>query len=342
METKKLASYPSGRIVSLINDILINRDRIDNLPQLIKKVSHGSSVQYDRYEEERKQDMISYYSSFKKREIDLEIVIVDIEKITESSRRLLNILWMIMSENSISNGRLIKTDVSISLNELVDVGLYANVESARKAVKRDASCLIGKIHFQGSITYGKKKMKQDKFMTPFIDFKIKRNKAYFKLNEDLNYEMMFPEYTKVPFSIYMHLGIMAGDMLIYILQQARQNIMKISNGHPFNVKMSTLALKMGLPLIDDTKNPKRDIMERLRKCIEDVASSTADDIEIAVHPEKTFHSSVEWIEESYISVKLKNEYRDYFQHINTKTASNGGKTASNGEKIATDGGSQPP
>ena len=304
METKKLASYPSGRIVSLINDILISRDRIDNLPQLIKKVSHGSSVQYDRYVEEREQVMISYYSSFKKREIDLKIVIVDIEKITESSRRLLNILWMMMLESSISNGRLIKTDVSISLKELVDAGLYANVESARKAVKRDASCLIGKIHFQGSITYGKKKMKQDKFMTPFIDFKIKRNKGYFKLNEDLNYEMMFSEYTKVPLFIYMHLGIMAGDMLIYILQLARQNIMK--------------------------------------KCIEDVTSSTADNIEIAVHPEKTFHSSVEWIEESYISVKLKNEYGDYFQHINTKTSSNGGKTASNGGKTATDGGSQPP
>lgn len=126
METKKLASYPSGRIVSLINDILINRDRIDNFPQLIKKVSHGSSVQYDRYEKERKQVMISYHSSSKKRDIDLEIVIVDLEKITESSRRLLNILWMMMLESSVSNGRLIKTDVSISLNELVDAGLYAN------------------------------------------------------------------------------------------------------------------------------------------------------------------------------------------------------------------------
>lgn len=278
----------------------------------MKEVSHSINVNMQSRGNSRR---LIYMSRTDKSETTITIQIEDITKVTDTSRKLFNIALMKMTEGTVSKGQLTKDYVAIPLKDLVNGGFYKNIESARKGVKRSAKCLEEQISFQGTIINYKKKVRQESFETMFTGYRIKSNVVYLNLNSKINYEFLFLTYTKVPYFTYMSLSARAGDLLLYIMALARQkqNKAKISNDRPFNISIRAVANKIGLPAFDDTKNPKRDIIGKLKTAVNDILNNvSSDSIFIEMKGADCHTTTREAYNNGYLQITLKNEYKDYF------------------------------
>jgi hypothetical protein len=119
---------------------------------------------------------------------------------------------------------------------------------------------------------------------------------------------------------------MSGDFLIYIMVNARMKRKNIKNNQSLNMNLENISKKLGLCNIEDTKNPKRDIIDKLNNCMNDICNPIYQiGIKIVSKKINFETSTAREILEGYLEIKLDEKYIDYFSNIQTKKDKRGRK-----------------
>lgn len=164
-------------------------------------------------------------------------------------------------------------EIMIDLEELVDLGMYGNIDSAWKALSAwqermsttDVSVKRGRQGAEGGILFYHRRRKQ--------------GVAYISVNPRISLRVFAQQWTIFPSWAYS-LSQRAFDLVFHIFYVARQNVGKIAETGSFRISLKALLAPMGLPTPEEAKRGRRykqlikdPIKDAVREVEEKVAST---------------------------------------------------------------------
>lgn len=170
-----------------------------------------------------------------------------------------------------------KPEICIDLNELVKIGMYKTVWSARVAVN-NAYSVLSLLELEGMVKRGKRVIKQTR-QSIFIGIKddLGNNTAKIRLNPDIKTEMLFQFCTILPMDAYK-LSNKAFDLLYTAFYLGRQNKQKLKQTGSFTISMNTVKKRLRLP--EKSKNRKRDVEEPITASTKEINNTFGDRVKI--------------------------------------------------------------
>ena len=187
----------------------------------------------------------------------------DIDKLTgtnKTAKKMFMYVLVKMNEQAYSDGILKRDFIQFPLQELVDIGLYKHITSARRGFK-DAMEMLTSIKLMGTIEKGKKKTAEQSAIAVLFPYtEVKKGTCTVTLNNYINWDFIAAFYTILP-SCYFGLSNRASDLLYYIFYLARQRVKEIKETGGFNISMQTIKKQLNLPNENETAKPRRDIVD---------------------------------------------------------------------------------
>lgn len=174
-------------------------------------------------------------------------------------------------EQAAHSGALIAGAITFPVERLIELGMYSTIQSARVALKR-AVGLLRRIGLRGQFKYaGSNKIDvdaQQSLFTGVVDFK-RSGMCAVSLNKEAPWPALLAQNTMLPDYLY---GLNFKPMLLlyFILNMARQLLGGIVTSGSFTVKMNTVRNRLCLPNPDATQKPQRDIVEVIRKAVDEI------------------------------------------------------------------------
>ena len=144
-------------------------------------------------------------------------------------------------------------DTEFFLKELVDLGIYANLDSAYRGVKTVTDKLMN-IHVEGKITVyqGRKRKERYNVKSGVVMFReISYNKCLVKLPPIIRNASQ--NVTILPVWAYALESENAHMLIDYIFYLARQNADKLKERGYFTMSLETVRIQLGLPSPDEVK-----------------------------------------------------------------------------------------
>lgn len=212
--------------------------------------------------------------------------------------------------------------VGFPLQELVDVNMYGNTDSARRAVYSFAEHIIP-ILVYGSIKKGNKLLKEN---VGNLIYNIKIDGAFVRvyINENYNIRFLAPYFTVLPIFSYS-LGTNAFFLVRYIFFLARQNSQAIKDKGAFTINLDSIREMLGLPAPDEVKNwkykqyimtPIEDAIEEIEEALQNVPE--AREYGFTITPYGTAATNInEWLQ-GYLEIGLRGDFAETFVRLATK------------------------
>ena len=213
-------------------------------------------------------------------------------------------------------------DVGFSLQELVDLGMYKNVDSARKAVNAFFSQQL-LMSISGAVKKGRKTIEQAKGVL-FYNCIIKNSYVILSVNDKFNLDFIATYFTVFPRFAYA-LGNNAFLLVRYILYLARQNTAKIKGRGSFTVTLEAVRANLGLPAPEEVANrkykqyiicPIENAIEEVEQAIANMPEAGQYDFTITPYYEDT-GNIYQWLE-GYLEIGLGGEFAKTFIKIATE------------------------
>lgn len=308
---------PTSEVTNLALTVFAaGKEQLGELPERRKSTSHNSGeISIDRRGHSRVITLEHAESGDK-----ATISIKDIDTLAGSNKAAKKLFVYILAklnEQALSNGKQISNTISFPLEELVELGLYSSVRSARQGVTTAADTLTS-LKIAATVSKGKKnKLEQAELAVIFPYCRIKKNVVTVDLNPRINWETIATFFTMLPIYSFK-LGTKAFDLIFYIFYLARQNVQKIRETGHFNVSMRAIHSRLMLPSEVENHDPTRTIREPIEKAIEDIenAANTSD---FTITPHFNEGGSVkEYLDNGYIEIGLKGEYAQTFIDLATR------------------------
>ena len=201
------------------------------------------------------------------------------------------------------------------LQELVDLGIYANKDSAYRGIKTITDKMMN-MHIEGMmIEYegGKKKERRNIKAALIAQRDISYTACHISLppiiRENTKYITILPEWN-------YRLSENGFMLLDYIYFLARQNAEKIKKEHIFTIGLEAIRVRLGLPTPEKAgKDPKRLILEPIEKAIEDIEDQRdGTDIKITPVYNPDYKNIHEYLQ-GYIKIQLDNKAEAYMFKI---------------------------
>jgi len=201
------------------------------------------------------------------------------------------------------------------LQELVDLGIYANKDSAYRGIKTITDKMMN-MHIEGMmIEYegGKKKERRNIKAALIAQRDISYTACHISLppiiRENTKYITILPEWN-------YRLSENGFMLLDYIYFLARQNAEKIKKEHIFTISLEAIRVRLGLPTPEKAgKDPKRLILEPIEKAIEDIEDQRdGTDIKITPVYNPDYKNIHEYLQ-GYIKIQLDNKAEAYMFKI---------------------------
>jgi len=201
------------------------------------------------------------------------------------------------------------------LQELVDLGIYANKDSAYRGIKTITDKMMN-MHIEGiMIEYegGKKKERRNIKAALIAQRDISYTACHISLppiiRENTKYITILPEWN-------YRLSENGFMLLDYIYFLARQNAEKIKKEHIFTISLEAIRVRLGLPTPEKAgKDPKRLILEPIEKAIEDIEDQRdGTDIKITPVYNPDYKNIHEYLQ-GYIEIQLDNKAEAYMFKI---------------------------
>lgn len=163
--------------------------------------------------------------------------------------------------------------MQFSSQDLVDLGIYKNLDAATTEVKI-ALKILGSIRFVKPVHEGREVTLKDLEQAPalFSKEKVKRKFFDIDLNPAFDWSMFQKPFTWVPIAFFM-LPKYASRMMWYICFLARQNEAKIMQKGEFAIGLNTVVLRLGIRYPDQTHCPKRDIWDIIQRMTQEINES---------------------------------------------------------------------
>ena len=201
------------------------------------------------------------------------------------------------------------------LQELVDLGIYANKDSAYRGIKTITDKMMN-MYIEGiMIEYegGKKKERRNIKAALIAQRDISYTACHISLppiiRENTKYITILPEWN-------YRLSENGFMLLDYIYFLARQNTEKIKKEHRFTISLEAIRVRLGLPTPKKAgKDPKRLILEPIEKAIEDIEDQRdGTDIKITPVYNPDYKNIHEYLQ-GYIEIQLDNNAEAYMFKI---------------------------
>ena len=224
-------------------------------------------------------------------------------------------------QDSKGKGQVDQKEISFPLSNLVEEGMYGSLRAARRGFEAALDVLLN-FRFKTVIKnrYNNSKNNEDyATMIFFRGHSIVNNQCYIYLEPDANWDALLRFYTYFPNFIF-NLNNNAFMLLYNICFLARQNCESIKGNGCFRIKMSTVQSKLGLPDIQDSKNPTTQIIEPIENAISEIEEYQAkintetDYIKITpiLHDKYSYRS---YLENGYLEIEIAGKYAEKFAEI---------------------------
>ena len=209
--------------------------------------------------------------------------------------------------------------VDIRVQDLIDRGMYKNLNTARTAVYNFFN-LQTNIKVGGSDKHGRNKTKYPCGVLFYYYEPCENGHIYLYVNNEIDIDFYAHYFTIMPQYAYA-LSDNGYALMRYIFYLARQKdkMKSIKEKGSFNVSLDTIREALGFPAVDEVKNrkykqyiikPITDAVNESMKAWEATEKEEGDAIEIIMHGTGTTNIK-EWLR-GYIEVKLSGSLANYF------------------------------
>lgn len=214
-----------------------------------------------------------------------------------------------------TNEQYRKEQTTFLLQELVDLGIYANKDSAYRGIRTITNKMINMyieglmIDYEGGKKKEKRNIKAALIAQRDISYTacavslppiIRENTRYITILPDWNYRLS-------------ENGFM---LLDYIYFLARQNAENIKKDHTFTISLEAVRVRLGLPTPERAgKDPKRLIIDPIEKAIEDIEDHrNGTDIKITPMYNPDYKNIHEYLK-GYLQIQLDTKAEAYMFKI---------------------------
>jgi hypothetical protein len=313
-------NMPDSTASNLVLDILGAGEDIADLPARKHQVSHNAKYQVM---EDGNKRLVTMTNRTGTAEVTIELA--DIEKLTGSNKpaKKLFVLSLIKAnEQAIHDGLLTQDYVSFPLKELVDIGFYSRLNSARAGFNAGADILTS-FKAKGRQQKSKKsKNSIESLEVLFTGAKIKNGQCYIYFNPRISWGFFAQYFTIIP-RYYFKLPSRASDLLYYIFFLARQHTQEIEEKGYFTIGFRAIQHKLQLPSEKGLNNPQRDIKDKIEEAItqiEDEHNNTYGNIGFKLLPDYDEGATIgEYLDNGYLKVSLEGEFAKMFIQISLYT-----------------------
>lgn len=229
-------------------------------------------------------------------------------------------------EQAFYNGKLTRNYIQYSLDELVgEDKMYKTKRTARRGSDEAADFMTG-IKAKGEVRgLGKDTIEQKEIEVIFTGYKRDKGECVLYLNDRLNWGLIAAVFSHMP-DCFLGLSNKAADLLVVIVERARQNTDKIvekENGKQiirFTIRNRYLQDRLSLPAEGKTKNPYRDIIQPIDEAIKEI-NKKDNNLNLKIHPRyNSMGNIMDFLENGAIEVELTESYSSTFlQMEDTKT-----------------------
>lgn len=318
-EQKDFYNVPDSTASNLILETLGAGADIADLPARKRQVNHSTTLEV--LEKGKQRQII-----LKSQKASVTIELADIDKLTGSNKpaKKLFVLALIKAnEQAIYDGVLTKDYVSFPLQELVEIGFYKSLRSARTGFNAGADTLTS-LKIKGHIQRTKKRGSTiDALEVLFTGAKIDKNQCYLRLNYAIDWSFIAQYFTILP-RYYFRLPNRASDLLYYIFFLARQHTRDIEERGYFTISFRAIQQRLQLPSEVGSPNPQRDIKQPIETAIEELETEHSrlyGNTEFSLLPVCDDTAPIaEYLNNGYLKVGLTGAFAETFIAISKDTA----------------------
>lgn len=303
-----------------------NGDSLNWLFHVIAASKGGRMVQEgtrNRHEEITAQQYGNKMRFIRENKQNGSTVIVEIDQadnyLRKTNKTFTKILLFALQKMTAQNNPL---EVGFSLQELVDLGMYYDTSTARRAVKEFFS-QQKLTTLSGTVKKGRKTVKEEGGIL-FYHYKINNGFVTLSVNENFNLDFIANYFTVFPRFAYA-LSNNAFSLVRYIFFLARQNTQAIKAKGTFTISLESIRENLGLPSPEDVKNRKyrQYIMDPIEAAIEETEEALqtvpeAKEYGFTLTPYGTDTSNIhEWLQ-GYLEIGLRGDFAETFVRLATK------------------------
>ena len=319
LEQKDFYNVPDSTASNLILETLGAGADIADLPARKRQVNHATTLEV--LEKGKQRQII-----LKSQKASVTIELADIDKLTGSNKpaKKLFVLALIKAnEQAIYDGVLTKDYVSFPLQELVEIGFYKSLRSARTGFNAGADTLTS-LKIKGHIQRTKKRGSTiDALEVLFTGAKIDKNQCYLRLNYAIDWSFIAQYFTILP-RYYFRLPNRASDLLYYIFFLARQHTRDIEERGYFTISFRAIQQRLQLPSEVGSPNPQRDIKQPIETAIEELETEHSNlygNTEFSLLPVCDDTAPIaDYLDNGYLKVGLTGSFVETFIAISKDTA----------------------
>lgn len=319
VEQRDFYNMPDSPASDLILEVLGAGAGVADLPARKRQVNHATTLEV--YEDGKRRQI-----QLKSQKASVTIELADIDKITGSNKpaKKLFVLSLIKAnEQAIFDGQLTKDYVSFPLQELVDIGFYKSLRSARTGFLSGADTLTS-LKVKGHIQRNKKTGSTiDTLEVLFTGAKIDKNQCFIRLNYTIDWSFIAQYFTILP-RYYFRLPNRASDLLYYIFYLARQHTRDIEERGYFTIGFRAIQHRLQLPNEVGSPNPQRDIKQPIENAIEELEtehSKLYGNTEFSLLPVCDDTAPIaDYLNNGYLKVGLTGSFAKTFIAISKDTA----------------------
>lgn len=309
-------NLPTSQFTHLIAETMSAGKNVAGLPDRKRQVSR--TTKYEVFENGSSRQV---KVSNKNEAITLELPDIDkFSAINKTAKKIFTLVLIKANEQAIHGGALTKDSISFPLQELVDLGMYKNMDTARKGF-RDGVSALSDIKIGGTMNIGKRNQKDVIGMHPFRYGEIERGQCYVYLEPNYNWASITQYFTVIP-RYYFALSNRASDLLYYICYLARQNMDKLSEHGYFTISMKAIQHKLQLPNENGCKEPAKLIRQPIEESVKEIVIKQKETLEengIAMELVYDKRLSItDFLQSGYLKVTLSGSLVQHFLTINQK------------------------
>lgn len=310
---RKYFNYPTSPASNLIIETLTAGEDIEEIPDRKRKINN--STVYTVYSDDNNDK--NKRLTLENKKVTLDLRIENIEELTGSNKTAKKFFLLSLikaNEQAIHNGQATSEYISYPLQDLIDIGLYSTLKSARRGFL-DGMKRLSEFSLYGQIQISERKKIDFVGLRPFGISYIENNQCYTKINSEFGWGGLFQFFSILPF-YYFKLPNKASDLLEYIFYLARQNARKIEEQGYFTISFRAIQEKLFLPSEIKNHNPLRNIKKPILDAIEQIEAehkASYDNKDLVLIPKYDDKATIEkFLEDGYLQVEIKGDFADIF------------------------------
>jgi hypothetical protein len=297
------------------------KNKLNELPDRKRQYSNSQEVSVLEYKDKR---LIKYSNNLNTSEVTIELS--DINLLTSWSKpnpakKLFTYTLVKANSQILKDGLLIKDYVTFPLQELIDIGFYKNIRSARKGFNDGADTLTS-LKVKGKMKKSKNsEVTIDALEVLFTGANIKKGQCTIYLNNRINWGFIAQYFTYLP-TYTFSLSNRAFDLIQFIFYLARQHTKDIEERGYFTIGFRAIQSRLLLPSEATTTNPQRDIkdvIEATIEKIEDAHSQYYKNTNFQLLPVCNEKAPIkEYLDHGYLKITMLGEFAKDFVELSRK------------------------